>query len=127
MSEAEQVPEGWEAGAWSAVPIELRQVAKRHGPAIYSLVMQAGMCGYAGGIIGQRLRNDRRGMEALSRLVGVMNGLMEQLLAAMPEQGKQSFLDCRKEINIIAQLHDATLETAPGHNSRSKGGIILNG
>ncbi len=127
MSEAEQTPEGWEAEAWAAVPIELRQVAKRHGQKIYSLVMQAGICGYAGGIISQRLRNDRRGLEALSRLVGVMNGLMEQLLAAMPDSGKQSFLDCRKEINIIAQLHDATAGTAPEHDSRSKGGIILNG
>lgn len=126
MSEEAQVPEGWEAKAWAAVPIELKQIAQRHGPAIYSLVMQAGICGYAGGIISQRLRNDRRGLEALSRLVGVMNGLMEQLLAAMPEQGKEAFLKCREEINIIAQLHDATQQSAPEHPGTSKGGIILN-
>jgi hypothetical protein len=104
---------------WIAtIPFELQSVARKHGRAILSFVMQRNSCQGATELLGGKVRGNMQLTQSLNFLVHTLNDLGSALITARGWSQEQLL-----EVNV--DVTNAILLANQPQGQRSSGGIIL--
>lgn len=102
------------------VPFELQGVARKHGRALLSYVMQRNSCQGAAHLLGGKVRGNMQLTESLNFLIHTLNDLGTFMILQKGWTQEQLTAVSEEVTNAILLAN-----RAPG--ARSPGGIILNG
>lgn len=87
--------------------LPLQRAALRHGRSLFSLVMRAGACNHAAGILYQGLRQEPTGLAAAVTLAKAADECFIALLEARGQTVEQ-FQACMRDVELVAQLAGAS-------------------
>lgn len=105
------------------LPEALRPICRRHGRALFQLVMQAGAMNHALGIIARQAAGNRAIQQALGVVVQSTEALAQAAFISL-QVTPEMFTECRVDIERMAALADVG-NRKPGEKL-SPSGIILN-